>query len=48
MGVQERLTFGGDCETNLDNLNYIANLKDFDEFWRGIKDCMCIVSFAKK
>ena len=48
VGVQERLSLGGDCEINLYRLNYIANLKDFIGFWRGIKDCMCIVSFVKK
>ena len=48
VGVQERLSLSGDCEMNLYKINYIANLKDFVEFWRGVKDCMYIVSFAKK
>ena len=47
-GVQERLSLGGDSEINLHKINYIANLKDFVEFWRGIKDFTCIVSFVKK
>jgi len=32
VGVQERLSLGGDCEINLCKLNCIANLKDFVEF----------------
>ena len=48
VGAQEKLSLGGDCEINLYKLNYIASLKDFVGFWRGIKDCMCIVIFVKK